>query len=249
MHKKAAPPTAAKRKLTRAEKRQIEAVIKSYKGDGKPHTAQDSIPYETIYPDGICHITGKSYSGCIEFEDINYQLAGTDAQTATFENLCDLYNYVDASIHVQVSLINRKLDPDQFASAFAIPPQGDDLDPIRQESSAILKKQFARGNNGREKTKYLTFTIEADNLKAARARLSRVEADLLGYFKVMGAPARALDGKERLAVLHGVFHPDGEPLIGTGCPRRGFPQRTLSRRRLLSSAQPAHSISGASWAR
>lgn len=143
MFKKAAPTTAAKRKLTRAEKKQIEAVIKQYKGDGKPHTAQDSIPYETMYPDGICHIEGKSYSKCIAFDDINYQLAGTDAQTTTFENLCDLYNYVDASIHVQISLVNRKLDPDQFASAFDISAQGDDLDPIRRESSGILKAQFA----------------------------------------------------------------------------------------------------------
>lgn len=199
-----------KRKLTRAERREIEAVIRSYKGDGKPHTAQDSIPYLNMYPDGVCRVTERSYSKCIEFEDINYQLAQPDDKTATFENLCDLYNYVDASIHVQLSLINRKLDPEQLIRSFEIPPQGDDLDPIREECSSILKKQLARGNNGIVKTKHLTFTIEAANLKAARARLSRVETDLLGYFKVMGAPARVLDGKERLAVLHGVFHPDGE---------------------------------------
>lgn len=199
-----------KRKLTRAERREIEAVIRRYKGDGKPHTAQDSIPYEMMYPDGVCRVTERGYSKCIEFDDINYQLAQPDDKTATFENLCDLYNYVDASIHVQLSLINRKLDPEQLCRSFEIPAQGDDLDPIREECSGILKKQLARGNNGIVKTKHLTFTIEADNLKAARARLSRVETDLLGYFKVMGAPARALDGKERLSVLHGVFHPDGE---------------------------------------
>ena len=199
-----------KRKLARAERREIEAVIRRYKGDGKPHTAQDSIPYLNMFPDGICRVTERSYSKCIEFDDINYQLAQPDDRTATFENLCDLYNYVDASIHIQLSLINRRLDPEQFTRSFELPPQGDDLDPIREESSGILKTQAARGNNGIEKTKYLTFTIEADNLKAARARLARVETDLLGYFKVMGASARALDGKERLAVLHGVFHPDGE---------------------------------------
>lgn len=199
-----------KRKLTRNQRREIEAVIRRYKGDGKPHTAQDSIPYLNMYPDGVCRVTERSYSKCIEFEDINYQLAQPDDKTATFENLCDLYNYVDASIHVQLSLINRKLDPEQLIRSFEIPAQGDDLDPIREECSGILKKQLARGNNGIVKTKHLTFTIEADNLKAARARLSRVETDLLGYFKVMGAPARALDGKERLTVLHGVFHPDGE---------------------------------------
>ena len=36
---------ADKPKLTRAERKQIEAVIRKYRGDGKPHTAQDTIPY------------------------------------------------------------------------------------------------------------------------------------------------------------------------------------------------------------
>lgn len=34
-----------KRKLTRAEKKEIAAVIQAAKGDGKPHTAQQTIPY------------------------------------------------------------------------------------------------------------------------------------------------------------------------------------------------------------
>ena len=36
---------ADKPKLIRAERKQIEAVIRKYHGDGKPHTAQDTIPY------------------------------------------------------------------------------------------------------------------------------------------------------------------------------------------------------------
>ena len=46
---------ADKPKLTRAERKQIEAVIRKYRGDGKPHTAQDTIPYQIMYPDGICY--------------------------------------------------------------------------------------------------------------------------------------------------------------------------------------------------
>ena len=55
------------------------------------------------------------------------------------------------------------------------------------------------------------FTIEADSLKTARARLTRIGLDLLGYFKTMGCVAHVMDGQERLEVLHGIFHPDGEP--------------------------------------
>ena len=67
------------------------------------------------------------------------------------------------------------------------------------------------GNNGLMKRKFMTYTIEADSLKMARARLRRIETDLLGYFKSMGASAWGLDAKERLEVMHSIFHPDGEP--------------------------------------
>lgn len=201
---------ADKSKLTRAERKQIEAVIRKYRGDGKPHTAQDTIPYQIMYPDGICYLGNRRYSQSIEFFDINYLLAQPDDQTAIFEYLCDLYNYLDSSIHVQFTYPNRKSDREQLARSFEMPPAGDGLDPIRQEQTDILKRQLARGNNGSVKTKYITYTIEADNLKAARARLSRISLDIQGYFKIMGAVSRVLDGKERLEVLHGIMHPDGE---------------------------------------
>ena len=78
----AAAPAGAKRKLTRAEKKEIAAIIQRAKGDGKPHTAQQTIPYIQMYPDGICHVSDKRYSKSIAFEDINYQLAQADDKTA-----------------------------------------------------------------------------------------------------------------------------------------------------------------------
>ena len=201
---------ADKSKLTRAERKQIEAVIRKYRGDGKPHTAQDTIPYQIMYPDGVCYLGNRRYSQSIEFFDINYLLAQPDDQTAIFEYLCDLYNYLDSSIHVQLTYPNRKADREQIARSFEMPPTGDGLDHIRQEQTDILKRQLTHGNNGNVKAKYITYTIEADNLKAARARLTRISLDIQGYFKIMGAVSHVLDGKERLEVLHGILHPDGE---------------------------------------
>lgn len=96
-----------KRKLTRAEKKEIAAVIQAAKGDGKPNTAQQTIPYLQMYPDGTCRVTDKKYSKNVAFEDINYQLAGSDDKTAIFENWCDFLNYFDASVSVQFSFINQ----------------------------------------------------------------------------------------------------------------------------------------------
>ena len=62
-------------KLSRAEKKEIAALMRQAKGDGKKHTAQQTIPYETMYPDGICRVKDSLFSKSIEFSDINYQLA------------------------------------------------------------------------------------------------------------------------------------------------------------------------------
>ena len=63
MREKAEKP--AKRKLTRAERKQIEAVIRQAKGDGKNHTVQDSIPFQNMFPDGLCRLEGGTFSKTI----------------------------------------------------------------------------------------------------------------------------------------------------------------------------------------
>ena len=200
-----------RRKLTRAEKKEIAALIRAAKGDGKAHTAQQTIPYLAMYPDGICKVTEKKYSKSIAYDDINYQLAQADDKTAIFENWCDFLNYFDATVSVQLSFINRGTRSGDAKEVVAIPAQNDAFNSIRTEYADMLKHQLAKGNNGFVKSKYITFSVEADNLNAAKARLARIETDILNNFKVLGAAARPMTGYERLEALHSVFHPEGEP--------------------------------------
>ena len=200
-----------RRKLTRAEKKEIAALIRAAKGDGKAHIAQQTIPYLAMYPDGICKVTEKKYSKSIAYDDINYQLAQADDKTAIFENWCDFLNYFDATVSVQLSFINRGTRSGGAEEVVAIPAQNDAFNSIRTEYADMLKHQLAKGNNGFVKSKYITFSVEADNLNAAKARLARIETDILNNFKVLGAAARPMTGYERLEALHSVFHPEGEP--------------------------------------
>ena len=50
----------------------------------------------------------------------------------------------------------------------------------------MLLNQSSKGNNGLSKNMYLTFTIKAENLKQAKSRLERMEADILNNFRQMG---------------------------------------------------------------
>ncbi len=197
------------KKLSRADRKQIEAAIaRANRTDRKGKSAQDSIPYERMWPDGICRVAGSHYTKAIQFQDINYQLSQNEDKTAIFEGWCDFLNYFDSSIQFQLSFLNLAASEETFARAINIPLQGDDFDSIRVEYMTMLQNQLAKGNNGLIKTKYLTFGIDADSLKAAKPRLERIETDILNNFKRLGVAAETLDGKARLAQLHGIFHMD-----------------------------------------
>lgn len=161
-----------------------------------------------MFPDGICRVTDSYYTKTVQFQDINYQLNQNEDKTAIFDGWCDFLNYFDSSVRFQLSFVNMSANKDNYARYITISPQGDDFDSIRLEYSQMLQNQLARGNNGLIKTKYLTFGVEADGLKAAKPRLERIETDILNNFKRLGVAAEPMNGMERLRLLHGMLHMD-----------------------------------------
>ena len=101
------PPVSMKKRLSRADRKQIEAAIaRANRTDRKEKSAQDSIPYERMWPDGICRVADGHYTKTIQFQDINYQLSQNEDKTAIFEGWCDFLNYFDSSIQFQLSFLN-----------------------------------------------------------------------------------------------------------------------------------------------
>ena len=161
-----------------------------------------------MFPDGICRVTDSYYTKTVQFQDINYQLNQNEDKTAIFDGWCDFLNYFDSSVRFQLSFVNMSANKDNYARYITISPQVDDFDSIRLEYTKMLQNQLARGNNGLIKTKYLTFGVEADGLKAAKPRLERIETDILNNFKRLGVAAEPMNGMERLRLLHGMLHMD-----------------------------------------
>ena len=177
--------TKSDKLAARKEKERKKQEKKRKKQEKVPRTAQQSIPYLRMFQDGICQVTKTFFSKTVQFYDINYQLALNEDKTTIFENYCDFLNYFDSSISVQLSFINQQVDVAEFERTIDIPSQEDAFNSIREEYKGMLKNQLAKGNNGLVKTKYITFGIEAEDLKVARPRLERIEADILNNFKVL----------------------------------------------------------------
>jgi len=163
-----------------------------------------------MWPDGVCRVTDKYYTKTIQFQDINYQLAQNEDKTSIFEGWSDFLNYFDSSIHLQFSFLNLTAGAENFEQSIIIPDKEDGFDDIRKEYAEMLQNQLAKGNNGLVKTKYITFGIEAANIKEAKPRLERIEIDLMNNFKRLGVSASPLNGKERLKVMYDMFHMDNQ---------------------------------------
>ena len=131
-----------------------------------------------------------------------------DAKKLNFTIAVDI-SYIDKEMQKWIyEYIRDKSSMKEFEQVIKISPQGDAYDDIRMEYANMLKKQLARGNNGLVKTKYITFSIEAENIREAKPKLERIESDILNNFKILGVMAYPLNGEERLRILYETFNPD-----------------------------------------
>ena len=217
--------------LSKAEQAQVKEIIKNaQKDDGTPRTAQQTIPFERIFPDGICRVGMDYYTKTIQFQDINYQLAQQDDKTEIFEEWCSFLNFFDSSVHFQLSFMNFATEVGDFEKKIAIAHQSDAFNDVRDEYSGILLRNMQAGNNGLTKVKYITFGIHADSMRSAKPRLIHIEMDILNNFKRLGVIAETLNGEQRLALMHkqlhmgdgAKFHFDWKYLVKSGLSVKDF---------------------------
>ena len=201
--------------VTKAQQKQInEAKAKALGSNKKEMSAQDSIPFQRMFKDGICKVTDTLYTKTVRFNDINYQISSNEDKNAIFDSWCDFLNYFDSSVRFQFSFVNMTGQSDNVSESINIPIRDDGFADIAAEYQTFLNNQLSKGNNGLVKMKYLSFGIEANNIKDAKPRLERIETDIIQNFKKLGVHAQPMNGLERLKVIHGMFH------IGENIPFR-----------------------------
>ena len=193
--------------LSKADQMAVREIVRNArKNDGVPQTAQQSIPFDRMFPDGICRVGLDYYTKTVQFQDINYQLAQQEDKTEIFEEWCAFLNFFDSSVKFQLSFENMATDVSDFEKSIKISHKNDGFDDVRDEYSEVFLHQMEAGNNGLTKTKYLTFGINAESMKTAKPRLIHIETDILNNFKRLGVQAKSLNGSERLELMHRQFH-------------------------------------------
>lgn len=196
------------RQLDKTTEQQNAERKKKLKSEAAPKSTQQQIKYKRMFEDGICEIEDGLYSKCFKFSDINYQTARREEQVDIFSRYCEVLNYCDTSMHIQMNIVNRRIDKDAFRQNMFSTLTGDNLDIYRKEMNEMLAEKVLEGQNSILREKYLTFSTSAPTYEAAIAALARLETDLIGHFKSLGCDVKPLSGLERLELIHEQFRPN-----------------------------------------
>ena len=173
-----------------------------------PRSVQQSVPIRRVHQDGIWQVAGK-YSRTWRFSDINYAVASHDDQTELFISYCTLLNSLPVDATAKLTILNHRLNPDEFARTMLIPSRGDALDEFRREYNAMLTSKAAESHNLIQH-KYITLSSVKKNHDEARAYFGRVEYELAAGYGKLGSSLAPLDSAERLRILHDFFRPGEE---------------------------------------
>lgn len=175
-----------------------------------PKTVQQTIPFLDMRKDGICMVKNDYYTKTLQFNDINYELAGDEEQEAIFNRYCRFLNQFESNIDIQFTFQNKVIDLKEFRKQIKLPEKKGESDKIkeyRQEYQEMLYSQFEKRSSGTVKVKYLTFGVHEKNFRKAKASLEREELKIIRIFKRMNVNVHSLNGFERLKLLKESLHP------------------------------------------
>ena len=128
------------------------------------------------------------------FTDVNFQIAMLEEQKNIFTKYSEFLNYFDPSLHLEINLVTRSMDEEQFRRDTFLPLRGDDRDRYAEEMNQVVAEKALRGQNGLIREKYVTFSLHAENYQQAKEQLENRAADIADHFKRMGSSTRILSG-------------------------------------------------------
>ena len=140
----------------------LQKIVDSKRSNKK--SAQETLNYKRMHPNGVCHVGNKTYNKMIRFSDISYQLSQDEMKQKIFAQYSTLLNSFDNTIKIQFCFINYRMRSQKNEKdVMEYSKQNssiEDFELLRDEYFSFLEEQAQKGNNGIVRNNYLVFSIE-----------------------------------------------------------------------------------------
>lgn len=175
----------------------------------KKKTAQDTIPYKTIYSNGVIETKEGTFTKAYLLTDINFRAIDDEEQLRVFSAYGDLLN--SFSVKFQIFIHNHMSSRARSFDKVRLLPQQDGLNKYRSEMNEIFLENLARSKNNVTQDKYLIISATSDKQDEAFGELAAAERELQKQIRKISPGAEALPqtASKRLKTLYTIFNPDG----------------------------------------
>ena len=170
-----------------------------------PKTMQKTLPYKRVCDNYIFKVEENRYSKTYRFEDINYSIAKQEEQEGIFLGYCSVLNSFDTSADIQVTVHNNRVNKEKFNEMVLLKHKGDGFDKYVDSYNNMLVEKMEQGQNGIIRNKYLTVTVQAAYLEAAKSKFATIDLELTNAFKKIGSAITPMTSNERVELLKDIF--------------------------------------------
>ena len=174
-----------------------------------PQSVADSIPYDTVFHNGIIMNEEGIYSKSYRIPEINFRKISDEEQLRIGTQWAEFLGIFDSDVTIQTTSYNKTVDIMDFQENVMIPMRGDKLDEFRVEYNNMLLEKMTGAKNNLNTEKYLTISCAAPNFEKAVERFAQIDHDVTEHFTLFAKnDAPAMSTVERLDVLNSIYNQD-----------------------------------------
>lgn len=192
-----------------------------------PDTAQNSIPFRTVFRDGTIETTPDTYTRAYDLQDINFKIAPDAEQVSIFRAYGDFLNSFAPTARFQIVIQNYPANKRASMEDIHFKMQRDGLNPLRQEMNQILLERLSEGRKNLKQDKYLVVSVKDTDIDRAMSRLATMDKEIE---KAIHRIAPDVDVhqqtiEERLHHLFDIYNQDGESVFYNDMDQDGHTPR------------------------
>ena len=176
-----------------------------------PKDVAESIPYRSVYPNGIIEDYDNNFSKTYRIDDVNFSLESDEARQEIFLNYEKVLNTVSAGMVAQLTIFNRSVDIDTVRNNILMKPKDDSFNQLREEWNDLLLEKLQEGRNNLTKERLFTVSVHADNILEANEQFKNIDSDVsTGIYAITKRDTQPLSIEERLGILYDIYNLDND---------------------------------------
>lgn len=182
-----------------------------------PQSVADSIPYKYVYENGIIEVETGRFSKSYFLPEVNFKTVDANRQASIAEQYSQFISSFDSSVTIEITLYNKTINIEEFQKNVFIEMKSDNLNEYRDEYNKMLQEKMVGAKNNLITEKYLTITINADDIFDATERFQQIDTNVADSMAtITKVSVQPMTVVERMNLMYSIYNPDvDKPLYET----------------------------------